>query len=73
MASFSAGETALVSGLYKAVHGGGHSASHYVTVISGETFPVCEKCGQQVRFEIAISGPHLNELPCFRSPSRLSP
>jgi hypothetical protein len=31
MASFSAGETALVSGLYKAVHGGSHSASHYVT------------------------------------------
>ncbi len=38
------------SGVYRVIHHSRHMHSHDVTCISGETFPECLECGDQVRF-----------------------
>ena len=40
-----------VSGIYRAVHVD-HRLAHEVTLIAGQTFPRCNKCGTQVHFEL---------------------
>lgn len=37
--SFIANQTALSSGVYKAVHANNHIAPHYVIALHGDTFP----------------------------------
>jgi hypothetical protein len=55
MQQFHPGEKAVFAGVYKVVHGSNHELPHYVTVLSGDMFPVCVGCGSHVRFEVAIS------------------
>lgn len=37
--TFTAGQTALSSGVYKAVHANNRIAPHYVLALHGDTFP----------------------------------
>ncbi len=37
--SFTAGQKAHSSGVYKAVHSNNHIPPHYITVLAGDTFP----------------------------------
>ncbi len=60
MQQFHPGEKAVFAGVYKVVHGSNHELPHYVTVLSGDTFPACVGCGRHVRFEIAISATRLH-------------
>ena len=59
------------SGIYKVIHHL-HRASHEVTLLVGDVFPRCAKCGDAVRFELLRSAPdlqsrdfaiHLYEIP----------
>jgi hypothetical protein len=45
------------SGIYKVTHQQ-HRLPHEVTLIKGETFPRCAKCGDMVTFELVHSAPH---------------
>ncbi len=38
------------SGLYEAIHRGGHRENHPVCVIAGAQFPSCSVCNGNVRF-----------------------
>jgi len=60
MQQFHPGEKAVFAGVYKVVHGSNHELPHYVTVLRGDTFPVCAGCGRHVIFEIAISATRLH-------------
>ena len=44
------------SGIYKVTHLQ-HRLPHEVTLIKGETFPRCAKCGDLVSFELVHSAP----------------
>ncbi len=46
------GELAYTSGVYRAVHKGGHREDHDVIVLRGEVFPHCRSCRDTVRFEL---------------------
>ena len=69
MQQFHPGEKAVFAGVYKVVHGRNHEAPHYVTVLSGDMFPVCAGCGSQVRFEIAISATRVHTHAQFQQAS----
>ena len=49
--AFHAGDTIPVSGIYRAIHGR-HRLAHDVTLLAGEDFPRCSKCGDLVGFEL---------------------
>lgn len=66
MQQFHPGEKAVFAGVYKVVHGSNHELPHYVTVLSGDTFPVCAGCGGHVRFEIAISATRVHSHAQFQ-------
>ncbi len=44
-------ETVPHDGIYRAYHND-HRTSHEVTLIGGEAFPPCKKCGNDVHFEV---------------------
>lgn len=48
------GEEVPRSGIYKVSHRG-HHHDHEVTCVSGEDFPSCHQCGDQVRFSLLIA------------------
>lgn len=48
----SSGETVPISGIYSVVHRE-HRLPHEVTLLEGQRFPACSKCGVEVRFAIA--------------------
>jgi len=52
------GDRAEVTGVYRAVHLR-HRMPHELTVLDGETFPECKKCGERVRFELIHVAPRL--------------
>jgi len=56
-ATFKPGEMAPCSGIYHVRHAQ-HRLDHCVTILEGERFPVCRKCGEYVRFRLqgSISG-----------------
>ncbi len=45
------GERVPFSGIYRAYHDG-HRLSHEVTLLAGQRFPRCKKCGVTVHFEL---------------------
>jgi hypothetical protein len=49
-ADFHVGGTVPSDGIYRAFHNC-HRTSHEVTLLAGEAFPPCVKCGSDVRFE----------------------
>jgi hypothetical protein len=46
---YASGEQAPASGIYRASHLA-HRHDHYVTCLSGASFPLCRTCGNRVRF-----------------------
>jgi hypothetical protein len=46
---FRPGEDVPESGVYTVVHEG-HRQRHSATIFKGERFPLCARCGKQVRF-----------------------
>ncbi|MFZ0704714.1 MAG: hypothetical protein WAM71_03860 [Candidatus Korobacteraceae bacterium] len=48
------GQEVPKSGIYKVTHCG-HHHDHEVTCVSGEQFPSCHQCGDQVRFSLLIA------------------
>jgi hypothetical protein len=63
--SFAVGETIVRSGIYRVAHTG-HRVSHYVILLSGDSFPRCARCGDQVRFELFQATTDLKSDPDFR-------
>lgn len=56
------GETALISGIYKATHraiNGAHTGE--VVVVKGSQFPSCSCCGESLRFCLLQSANHISE------------
>ena len=49
--TFKPGEVARCSGIYQVRHAQ-HRLDHCVTILEGEQFPVCRKCGEGVRFRL---------------------
>jgi hypothetical protein len=54
--AFRPGDRAEVTGIYRAVHVR-HRMPHEITVLDGETFPPCKRCGDHVRFELLHAAP----------------
>ncbi|MGH9521692.1 MAG: hypothetical protein ACRD3E_04080 [Terriglobales bacterium] len=52
------GERAEATGVYRAVHLR-HRMPHEITVLEGEIFPLCKRCGEHVRFELIHAAPRL--------------
>jgi hypothetical protein len=52
------GDTVPTSGIYTALHVE-HRGSHSVVAIRGEQFPLCRRCGENVRFRVARLLPHM--------------
>lgn len=61
------GDCAPQSGVYQSTHRR-HRASHQVTVLEGEVFPACKRCGEHVRYrlvrpsEVQVRGPRAPSL-----------
>ena len=51
--SFSPGQTAPVSGVYRVRHAHRHRSVHEVTIEKGQVFPPCRVCGAEVTFRLA--------------------
>jgi len=49
--SYLTGEPIPASGVYSVSHSA-HRLPHEVTLLRGQCFPRCEKCGELVRFEL---------------------
>lgn len=52
------GDRADETGVYRAAHLR-HRMPHELTVLEGEVFPECKKCGDKVRFELIHAAPRL--------------
>jgi hypothetical protein len=63
---FCAGDPAPCSGVFKAVHSLEHVAPHYVIALYRDTFPPCLECGDEVRFELALSAVYVKAHPAFQ-------
>lgn len=50
------GERVPYSGIYRALHDN-HRLSHEVTLLAGQVFPRCNKCGLSVHFELVQEAP----------------
>ena len=57
---FKPGVKSSASGVYRVIHARHHAPAHYVTVLYGETFPLCKECSDGVTFELAMSAVHVN-------------
>ena len=64
--AFRPGNKAPFSGVYKVTHAHQHAEPHYVTLLFGDTFPVCLTCFKHVQFELAMSSAHVNAHPHFQ-------
>src|SRR5215470_14195325 len=49
---FSAGEAVRETGIYEVIHDREHRSAHEVVMLSGDAFPACDTCRQQVRFRL---------------------
>ena len=52
------GDRAKTTGVYRASHLR-HRMPHELTVLEGESFPGCKRCGDKVRFELVHAAPRL--------------
>lgn len=62
---FRVGEVIPGSGIYRAFHVG-HRVSHDLTLLADNTFPRCNKCGEDVHFELLAEAPAVAQDPNFR-------
>jgi len=63
--NFIPGDVAPESGIYMVIHSHECRPSHSVTVLWGEIFPECSKCGDEVSFQPVISAVHVREHDLF--------
>ena len=56
---FSAGETVRETGIYEVIHDREHRSAHEVVMLSGDAFPACDTCRQQVRFRLVRTAPYI--------------
>jgi hypothetical protein len=57
---FTSGEIVPSSGIYKVTHAE-HRLPHLVTLLEGQRFPACSKCGEAVRFQLVRSASGLQD------------
>ncbi len=55
---FEPGEQARENGVYRVIHAE-HRDAHTATILKGDTFPVCKKCGDKVRYQLWIASDYL--------------
>ena len=67
--SFRPGSAAPTSGVYLVRHYQ-HRLPHEVTILKSEVFPRCNKCGDQVIFEIAHDATEIADDADLREPER---
>ncbi|HTZ95732.1 MAG TPA: hypothetical protein VMB18_05005 [Terriglobales bacterium] len=65
---FRPGDAAPCSGVFKVVHSLQHVAPHYVIALYRDTFLPCLECGDEVRFELALSAVYVQTHPAFHRP-----
>ena len=59
---FRVGQAIPSSGIYTVTHKG-HRQSHEVTLLKGDIFPRCARCGDRVQFELVKAAPHIEAHP----------
>ncbi len=59
-AVFGPGQKVSKTGIYRAVHRR-HRLPHEITMVAGETFPNCKKCGAEVRFELVHEAERMSD------------
>ena len=57
--TFKPGDAVKQSGIYEVVHDREHRTAHEVVMISGDAFPNCETCDQNVRFRLVRTAPYI--------------
>ena len=57
------------SGIYEMIHRGRHRQPHEVVLISGNLFPCCEGCGENLRFRLLRAAPYIFHDQDFASDS----
>jgi hypothetical protein len=57
--SYRPGDAVKQSGIYEVVHDREHRSAHEVVMISGDAFPNCETCDQNVRFRLVRTAPYI--------------
>lgn len=62
---FQPGDRTPCSGIYRVVHSVQHASSHHVIALYGDTFPRCQECTDEVRFELARSAVYISAHPFF--------
>jgi len=63
-ARYKTGQEIPDSGIYKVFHQQ-HRLPHEVTLLKGETFPRCAKCGDLVEFELIQAAPYQRDGTSF--------
>jgi hypothetical protein len=63
--TFKTGQQIPDSGVYKVIHQQ-HRLPHEVTLLRGETFPRCTKCGDRVEFELIHAAPYQRDGTAFQ-------
>ncbi len=53
------GDTVRQSGIYEVLHDREHRECHEVVLISGDKFPPCETCREQVRFKLVRAATYI--------------
>ena len=64
---FKPGEKCSRSGVYRVVHDSDHSQAHEVTCVYGKRFPLCNHCGDHVRFVLVRGAVHIDASEHFVS------
>ncbi len=63
--TYHVGEAIVHPGIYRVLHRG-HRDSHTVVLLSGQHFPRCARCGQDVQFQLVEATPHIKNDSDFR-------
>lgn len=62
---FTTGQQISVSGIYRVRHSE-HRIPNEVTLLRGQEFPRCARCGDRVLFELLVEAPDIFTDPDFR-------
>lgn len=56
---YTTGSRVLQSGIYEIIHHGRHRQAHEAVLISGNPFPRCEGCGEDLKFRLLRAVPYI--------------
>ena len=56
---FSAFQPVVETGIYEVLHHGAHRSAHEVVMLSGDAFPPCDTCADNVRFRLVRTAPYI--------------